>query len=54
MKKRIKLPISTEILEILIDDKVSKDDTYAFVLNKVSIEIFKFPPFSIDNFNPKL
>lgn len=35
MKKRVKFPVTPEVLEIMMDERWSVDDTYAYVLNKV-------------------
>jgi len=36
LKKRVKFPIFPEVLEVMMDSKLTVDDTYAFVLNKVN------------------
>lgn len=37
LKKRIKFSVCPEVLEVMMDEKVWKDSTYAFVLNKVRL-----------------
>ncbi|CAI2375241.1 unnamed protein product [Moneuplotes crassus] len=38
LKKRIKYPIAPEVLDVMMDERIVSNDTYAFVLNKMISE----------------
>lgn len=42
MKKRVKFSISPEVFDAMMDPRVTQEETYTFVLNKVSMEKLEY------------